>query len=215
MTLYIGLQLTHSGRFAKWHSQTRPDPIVAYAHPWLDRRFPNGVQLISDDDLDRLVDDFVARRAAGRRRSASSSSTSSTATAISATSCSARDRGRAGTAARSRTAPGSSPTSSPAFARRRRGSRSACGCRRSTPCRTVPDPCAPACPRRRPTAYGYAFGPLNDEDLDAHAGRRARVRRGARPARRPLALRHRRQSVLLPARAAAGAVSAERRLRAA
>jgi NADPH2 dehydrogenase len=58
--LYIGLQLTHSGRFAKWHSHTRPDPIVAYRHPFLDARFPDGVRVISDDELDRLVDDFVA-----------------------------------------------------------------------------------------------------------------------------------------------------------
>jgi len=58
--LYIGLQLTHSGRFAKWHSHTRPDPIVAYRHPFLDARFPNGVRVITDDELDRLVDDFVA-----------------------------------------------------------------------------------------------------------------------------------------------------------
>jgi NADPH2 dehydrogenase len=57
--LYIGLQLTHSGRFAKWRAQDRPDPIVAYAHPLLDKRFPNGVHQISDDELDRLVDDFV------------------------------------------------------------------------------------------------------------------------------------------------------------
>jgi 2,4-dienoyl-CoA reductase-like NADH-dependent reductase (Old Yellow Enzyme family) len=32
---------------------------VAYAHPILDRRFPDGVRLLSDGDLDRLVDDFV------------------------------------------------------------------------------------------------------------------------------------------------------------
>jgi 2,4-dienoyl-CoA reductase-like NADH-dependent reductase (Old Yellow Enzyme family) len=58
--LYIGLQLTHSGRFAKWQSTTHPDPIVAYHHPWLDARFPDGVRVITDDELDRLVDDFVA-----------------------------------------------------------------------------------------------------------------------------------------------------------
>jgi NADPH2 dehydrogenase len=57
--LYVGLQLTHSGRFARPHVKDRPEPLVAYAHPVLDRRFPEGVRLLGDDDLDRLVDDFV------------------------------------------------------------------------------------------------------------------------------------------------------------
>jgi 2,4-dienoyl-CoA reductase-like NADH-dependent reductase (Old Yellow Enzyme family) len=35
-------------------------PRVAYAHPQLDRRFPAGVRLLTDDELDRLVDTFVA-----------------------------------------------------------------------------------------------------------------------------------------------------------
>lgn len=41
---------------------------TAYAHPWLDRRFPSGVPLFDDDELDRLVEDFVA--AARRARQA-------------------------------------------------------------------------------------------------------------------------------------------------
>ena len=57
--LVVGLQLTHSGRFARPCVKDRPEPLVAYAHPILDRRFPDGVRLLSDDDLDRLVDDFV------------------------------------------------------------------------------------------------------------------------------------------------------------
>jgi NADPH2 dehydrogenase len=57
--LYVGLQLTHSGRFARPHVKDRPEPLVAYAHPLLDRRFPGGVRLLGDDDLDRLVEDFV------------------------------------------------------------------------------------------------------------------------------------------------------------
>ncbi len=62
--LYLGLQLTHSGRFAR--PRDRPEPLVAYAHPVLDRRFPNGTRTLSDSDLARLVEDFVtaARRAA-------------------------------------------------------------------------------------------------------------------------------------------------------
>ena len=57
--LFVGLQLTHSGRYARPHATDRPEPLAAYAHPILDRRFPAGVPLLSDDDLDRLVDRFV------------------------------------------------------------------------------------------------------------------------------------------------------------
>jgi 2,4-dienoyl-CoA reductase-like NADH-dependent reductase (Old Yellow Enzyme family) len=63
--LHLGLQLTHSGRFACPESKDRKQPLVAYRHPYLDSRFPDGVRVLSDDELDRLVDDFViaARRA--------------------------------------------------------------------------------------------------------------------------------------------------------
>jgi len=57
--LLVGLQLTHSGRFARPHAGGRPEPLVAYHHPVLDRRFPAGVRLLSDEELDRLVADFV------------------------------------------------------------------------------------------------------------------------------------------------------------
>jgi 2,4-dienoyl-CoA reductase-like NADH-dependent reductase (Old Yellow Enzyme family) len=65
--LYVGLQLTHSGRYARPTAKDRPEPLTAYAHPVLDRRFPSGVRQLSDDDLDRLVVDFVhaARLAQG------------------------------------------------------------------------------------------------------------------------------------------------------
>lgn len=58
--LYIGVQLTHSGRYACPADKAAPEPQVAYAHPQLDRRFPGGVRTLTDDDLDRLVDTFVA-----------------------------------------------------------------------------------------------------------------------------------------------------------
>jgi 2,4-dienoyl-CoA reductase-like NADH-dependent reductase (Old Yellow Enzyme family) len=57
--LVVSLQLTHSGRFARPHRYDRPEPLVAYNHPVLDRRFPAGVRVLSDDELDRLVADFV------------------------------------------------------------------------------------------------------------------------------------------------------------
>jgi NADPH2 dehydrogenase len=58
--LWIGLQLTHSGRYARPSVHDRPEPLAAAAHPVLDRRFPNGVRVLSDAELDRLVDDFIA-----------------------------------------------------------------------------------------------------------------------------------------------------------
>jgi NADPH2 dehydrogenase len=57
--LYIGLQLTHSGRFSRPTVKDRPEPLAACAHPLLDRRFPEGVAHVTDDDLDRLVEDFI------------------------------------------------------------------------------------------------------------------------------------------------------------
>ena len=57
--LFVGLQLTHSGRYARPNVFNTPEPRAAYAHPVLDRRFPHGVPLLTDDDLDRLVDQFV------------------------------------------------------------------------------------------------------------------------------------------------------------
>jgi 2,4-dienoyl-CoA reductase-like NADH-dependent reductase (Old Yellow Enzyme family) len=57
--LLVGLQLTHSGRYARPNIYNTPEPQAAYAHPLLDRRFAGGVPLLTDDDLDRLIDRFV------------------------------------------------------------------------------------------------------------------------------------------------------------
>jgi NADPH2 dehydrogenase len=57
--LFIGLQLTHSGRFARHAPHGAPDPLVAYHHPVLDGRFKDGVRQLSDEELDRLVGEFV------------------------------------------------------------------------------------------------------------------------------------------------------------
>ena len=58
--LYIGLQLTHSGRFSRPTAHNQPEPLVAYAHPLLDGRFPAGVSVLTDADLDRIVREFIA-----------------------------------------------------------------------------------------------------------------------------------------------------------
>jgi NADPH2 dehydrogenase len=65
--LLIGLQLTHSGRFCKPNDHKKFEPVIAYRHPLLDRKFgyPEGRPVMSDDEVRRLVDDFViaAKRA--------------------------------------------------------------------------------------------------------------------------------------------------------
>jgi 2,4-dienoyl-CoA reductase-like NADH-dependent reductase (Old Yellow Enzyme family) len=58
--LFVGLQLTHSGRYAQPNVKKQPEPLVAYAQPRLDRRLPAGVRVLTDEDLDRLVDRFVS-----------------------------------------------------------------------------------------------------------------------------------------------------------
>jgi NADPH2 dehydrogenase len=61
--LLVGLQLTHSGRFCKPHDKKRFEPKIAYHHPILDARLgirpdDNSV-LLSDGDLERLIDNYV------------------------------------------------------------------------------------------------------------------------------------------------------------
>ena len=48
----VGLQLTHSGRYAV------TGPLVAYEHPVLDRRATQPIHVLSDGELDDLVEDF-------------------------------------------------------------------------------------------------------------------------------------------------------------
>ena len=58
--LLVGIQLTHSGRYARPDVYDRPAPLSATRHPVLDRRFPNGVRVLTDDDLQQLVGEFIA-----------------------------------------------------------------------------------------------------------------------------------------------------------
>ena len=61
--LLVGLQLTHSGRFCKPRDKKRLEPRIAYHHPLLDAKFGiaagDDSVLMTDDDLRRLVDDYV------------------------------------------------------------------------------------------------------------------------------------------------------------
>jgi 2,4-dienoyl-CoA reductase-like NADH-dependent reductase (Old Yellow Enzyme family) len=60
--LLIGLQLTHSGRFARPVDKRRLEPKIAFRHPFLDSKFgiTSNEPLLSDDDLKGLIEDFVA-----------------------------------------------------------------------------------------------------------------------------------------------------------
>jgi 2,4-dienoyl-CoA reductase-like NADH-dependent reductase (Old Yellow Enzyme family) len=60
--LLVGLQLTHSGRWAKPNEKTRPEPKTAQRNRALDRRLgiEDNSSMITDDDLSSLIETFVA-----------------------------------------------------------------------------------------------------------------------------------------------------------
>lgn len=57
--LYIGLQLTHSGRFCRPNTKDL-EPRVAYRHPLLDKKFhiDSDSYVFTDDEVDELIEDF-------------------------------------------------------------------------------------------------------------------------------------------------------------
>ncbi len=61
--LWVGLQLTHSGRFCRPNGE-RLEPRIAYHHPLLDAKFgidPRDESLVvSDDEVERLIDAYCA-----------------------------------------------------------------------------------------------------------------------------------------------------------
>lgn len=59
--LCVGLQLTHSGRYARPNQKKVAEPRIAYRHPILDNRLKiaDDTSILSDDDLRQLIDDFV------------------------------------------------------------------------------------------------------------------------------------------------------------
>ncbi len=67
--LFVGLQLTHSGRFSRPNSK-QLEPRIAYHHPLLDAKFdidPQDTSIVwTDADLESLIDRYVA--AAGLAR---------------------------------------------------------------------------------------------------------------------------------------------------
>ncbi|MCG3177832.1 MAG: NADPH dehydrogenase [Phycisphaerae bacterium] len=59
--LLVGLQLTHSGRFARPNVKDRLEPKILYRHPILDKRYglDAGLAVVTDDWIEDLIDDFI------------------------------------------------------------------------------------------------------------------------------------------------------------
>lgn len=59
--LWVGLQLTHSGRYSRPNRKDRLEPRLAYSHPLLNQRLglPAEHPVLTDGQLDDLVGDFV------------------------------------------------------------------------------------------------------------------------------------------------------------
>jgi 2,4-dienoyl-CoA reductase-like NADH-dependent reductase (Old Yellow Enzyme family) len=58
--LFIGLQLTHSGRFCRPHAHDRPEPRILYHHPLLDRKVgvSDGYPVLTDGEVARIIEQF-------------------------------------------------------------------------------------------------------------------------------------------------------------
>ena len=67
--LLVGLQLTHSGRFARPNDKTRLEPRIAYRHPLLDARFgiTDDRAVLSDTEVADLIADMVAAAVRAQR----------------------------------------------------------------------------------------------------------------------------------------------------
>jgi NADPH2 dehydrogenase len=60
--LFVGLQLTHSGRFARPNDKKTLEPRILYPHPVLNRKFglADDYPVMTDSDVSQLIADFVA-----------------------------------------------------------------------------------------------------------------------------------------------------------
>jgi NADPH2 dehydrogenase len=58
--LFIGLQLTHSGRFSRPNAHDRPEPRILYRHPVLDRRLglAKDYPVLTDGEITRIIEQF-------------------------------------------------------------------------------------------------------------------------------------------------------------
>lgn len=60
--LYVGLQLTHSGRFSRPNEKTKAEPQILFHHPTLDRRVgvDESYPVLTDGEIREIIDNFVA-----------------------------------------------------------------------------------------------------------------------------------------------------------
>ncbi len=69
--LFVGLQLTHSGRFCRPYDKRKLEPKIAYHHPILDRKFGIAADddsvVITDDYIDRLIENYIRAAKLARR----------------------------------------------------------------------------------------------------------------------------------------------------
>lgn len=67
--LFIGLQLTHSGRFSRPHEHARPEPRIAYHHPILDGRLglSQNSPLLTDSEIDPIIEKFCQAAVAAQK----------------------------------------------------------------------------------------------------------------------------------------------------
>ncbi len=67
--LMVGIQLTHSGRYARPNEKTKLEPRVPQRNRVLDRRVgvTDDSAILSDDELSRLIEDFIVAAVAAER----------------------------------------------------------------------------------------------------------------------------------------------------
>lgn len=60
--LYIGLQLTHSGRFCRPDADNKLRPKILYSHPLLNQKFgfPENYPVLTDGEIKEIIDKFVS-----------------------------------------------------------------------------------------------------------------------------------------------------------
>jgi 2,4-dienoyl-CoA reductase-like NADH-dependent reductase (Old Yellow Enzyme family) len=59
--LFVGLQLTHSGRFSRPNDKRKAEPRILYHHPFLDKRvgIDDVYPVLTDDEIKRIIDDYL------------------------------------------------------------------------------------------------------------------------------------------------------------
>ena len=122
--LVVGLQLTHSGRFARPNEKSKPEPRTVQRNPGLDHRFSisDDAAIMTDDELSRLVDDFIVAATHAEQAGFGLCRCQNTVTGISGMNYSAVTIESANTEAVSKTARDFCVMLSPEYDRRQTGS---------------------------------------------------------------------------------------------